>query len=448
MQTLLPDGTLKIVIEEPLTRNQADFILSPTVYCAFVGGWGSGKSHAGAQKAYDLAMINRDSIGLVCGPSYGQVMDTSYAHFVDFLSRNGIPFNERRGGRPAIILPWGDPDRATPGPGWVVFRSLDKPGSIKGITAAWLWIDEAGALSKGEEGWQVATSRVRCPHAILKQRIVTTTAEAPWLEDRFGGAPPGVERDRTVFFKASTLENPTADPADVQDLLNDLPPDMAEVYVYGGFLPPQTGLVYCTFEPGRNISDLAEYSPDLPLWASFDFGKHPHSLVIAQPWLEVEGISFIDEQVLPHTITPAAIEQFYNCYGGHKAEIAIYGDPAGQWFGSNSKTSNYDAMRDFLRHKGRSVRFRYRGHDPGQGRRILAMNRMFCDTLGNVRVRANPRCKNLIYDWQHVDYAANGEINKNKVHPRMGWTLSHPSDAGCYLVEFEFPIVKPTVKKR
>jgi len=447
-QSRTKSGTVRFAIRERLTSTQSLFLENRTRNAAFIGGWGAGKSHVGARKAFWLTCINRKSVGLVCGPSLGQVMDTSYAHFTSLLEKHGIPYTSKGGNRPAVILPWGDPKAKKPGPGWVCFRSLDKPGSIKGITAGWLWIDEAGAIPKLEEGWQVATSRVRCPDVVFKQTVVTSTAEAPFLEERFNVGPPGVEKDRTIYFKASSADNPTADLDDIRDWLRDMPPHLAAVYIFGGFLPPQTGLVYDTFDSAHNVKEEAVYSPHLPLWVSFDFGLRPHSCIIAQPWPEVNGISYIDEQVFPCT-TPEAIKYWYQCYGGHKGEIAIYGDPAGQWYGSNSKTSNYDAIRDFLRSKGISAKYRYRGHDPGQGRRVLAQNRLFRSAAtGKVRARANPRCKNLIYDWEHVPWTETNEIDKKVVNKRTGWTMSHASDAGCYVAEWEFPIIRPSVRKR
>lgn len=431
---------LTLEVEETLWPAQSDFYNERDhLIVGYIGGWGSGKSHIGARKALTLAFENKMTPGIVAGPTHGQVMETAYSAFTNYLDQIGLPYWERRGQRPAVILSWGNPNRI--GPGWVLFRSLDKPDAIKGLNIGWAWVDEAGAIEKGEEAWQVLLSRVRHPDAKRYQTTLTGTGEAQWMKERF--LDDG-NKDY-IYFKASTRENLALPASYVDELERELPPNLREVYIEGGFMPPETGLVCDTFKREHNLRDDIVYNPGLPLVHSLDFNVHPHCSIFGQS--KGDDAYVLGEIVLAHSNTQTAGAEFIKRCGGHKGEVHIHGDPSGTHRSTTSSRSDYDILRDMYRRQfgADRVRFFYRKYDPGQRGRANAANRMFSDTQGRHRGFIHPRCVHTIYDLEHLPWDEKGKINKDIRNRKFGWTLSHCFDALAYWWERSFPIIKPVV---
>lgn len=370
-------------------------------------------------------------------------MDTAWVAFTSFLDKHQIPYTQNRGGqRPKIVLPWGHPQH--PHKGHVYFRGLDKPSSILGPNLGWGWIDEAGSL-RDEEGFRNFLSRIRDPKAVLLQKIITTTGEASWLRDRFGGQSDGSFK----VYSASTRENKAIDPSYVESLERELGTDspLAKCYIDGGFLPPQTGLVYHAFDPDRNIDDSIQYNPSVPIVLSCDFNVHPMAWVVCQEY--GESIVVIDEFALPNSNTPDAAERFVQSYGGHTAGFIVSGDPAGRQRATQGDRTDYDIIREtFERYGCKRAEFQHRSRDPGQRNRVNCLNRLFRAVDGSIRCRIHSRCANLIDDLRTISWDQHGKIDKGMVNRRMGWTKSHWSDALSYRAEYRFPIRKPIVVRR
>jgi hypothetical protein len=435
---------LTLDVEEDLWPAQEKFYSEKEhLIVGYIGGCGSGKSYIGARKATELALVNKLCPGVISGPSLGQVMETAFPHLVEYLDTIGMPFYERRGQRPAVILPWGNPKRI--GPGWILVRSLDKPGAIKGLNIGWAWVDEAGAVEKGEEAWQVLISRVRHPDATRKQVLLTGTGEAPWMKERFLDD----DNDDYIFYKASTRENQALPENYVSTLERELPPHLREVYVDGGFMPPEFGNCYSHFSKDVHIRSDIKWNPALPAVHTLDFNVNPHCSLIGQA-VQVDGhLSAVvhDEIVIPNGTTYDAVERFLSKLGLHKGGVEVYGDPSGTHRTTSSKLSDYAIIRKAYTEKYgvEKASFYYRMSDPGIRTRINCVNAMLRNSLGDVRLYVHKRCRNLIYDLLNVAWKDDGTIDKTKVNKQTGWTVSHTSDALAYWIERAFPILRPVI---
>ena len=439
------EASIDIEIEEELFPSQALFLIDETQdgVIALIGGYGSGKSYVGARKALQLACMNPRSRGMIAGPTHGQVMDTAYISFVELLDQYEIDYREVRGNRPSIILPWGNPRR--PGPGWIHIRSLDKPSSIKGPTLGWTWIDEAGSIEKGEEAFDVVLSRLRCQNAALRQVIITTTGEALWLRERFEEDPG----DNMAYYRASTTENDTLPPIYIETLKHNLPANLLDVYLEGGFMPEEFGACYSNFKSDIHVSPFLRWNPALPAVHSFDFNVNPHCSIIGQ----VQNVNgeqcalVFDEIVIPNGTTFDACEIFLNKLGRHEGGVEVYGDPSGTHRSTSSKTTDYAIIRKRYQEVYGSdrVSFWYKQSDPGFRARVNAVNALLMNTFGKARLFVHPRCKNLIYDLRHVSWTKDQKIDKTKINKHTGWTISHVSDGLAYWIERAFPILRPVV---
>lgn len=180
----------------PLTPPQAAFRDAQTLYRAFVGGRGAGKSFIGA---YDL--IQRAKPGrlyLVGSPTYTMLADSSLRTFKAISRWLGV------------LKKMNDSDpRATLGNGAeIIFRSADNPDRWRGPNINGAWLDEAAEMSEdafqiliaclregGEQGWLSAT--------------FTPRGKGHWTYNAFarpdanGNAPPNV-----TLIRSTTAQNP------------------------------------------------------------------------------------------------------------------------------------------------------------------------------------------------------------------------------------------------
>lgn len=182
---------------------QLQFMESTALWRSFVGGVGSGKSFVGS-----LDLIRRAKPGrlyLVSAPTYTMLEDSSFRSFLDVARRLGVVNDDgiKRSQPPHINLLTGAE---------IIFRSTDKPDSLRGPNLSGVWMDEASLMDReafdiligrlredGEMGWGTAT--------------FTPKGKLHWTYKKFGvGAPD------TSLVHARSDENPFLPPAFVKKI--------------------------------------------------------------------------------------------------------------------------------------------------------------------------------------------------------------------------------------
>ncbi len=163
---------------------QAEFIMdTKTRHTGFVGGLGSGKTWSGSVKTVLYALGNSGCLILVCAPTYRQLRDSTMREFFSVLPNELIEnFNKSEY---ELKLKNGTE---------VLFRSLDNYDSIRGIQAAFIWIDEANLISL--KAWRVVVGRLRQPGFPHRSAITTTPRGKTdnWLYDEYVTKPANNER--------------------------------------------------------------------------------------------------------------------------------------------------------------------------------------------------------------------------------------------------------------
>lgn len=112
----------------------------------FCGGVGAGKTYAGCIEIVNQA---HGTLGIVAAPTYTMLKDSTLRTFLELYENSGIirSFNKT------------DMTMVLKGDRTVLWRSADKPDKIRGISAAWAWIDEAAYCE--EEAYHVILGRLR-----------------------------------------------------------------------------------------------------------------------------------------------------------------------------------------------------------------------------------------------------------------------------------------------
>ena len=167
-------------------RAQYDVYNFTTQYCAAIAGVQSGKTFVGAYWAAKMIeQMPENGVGMIVAPTF-KILDQStlVKFFGEFPQYRQFYKEQKR----MIVL----------GSKTVFIRSAEEPYSLEGITADWVWGDEAGKFNLLV--WTILRSRT----AIKRGKILFTTTpyNMGWLYNDFF-KQVGKDKDLSVFTWAS-----------------------------------------------------------------------------------------------------------------------------------------------------------------------------------------------------------------------------------------------------
>jgi Terminase large subunit, T4likevirus-type, N-terminal len=203
------------------------------------------------------------------------------------------------------------------------------------------------------------------------------------------------------------------------------------------------GRAYYGFERSGNVLEC-RYHPGMPLIWSVDFNVNPMCSILAQRVQET--VYVLDEIVLPNSNTPAACEAFLHrtqpLWETEPITVRVYGDATGDNRNTAASRTDWKIIRDLLNAKKPALNalIRVGSSNPPVKDRINCVNARLCNSLRERRLLIDPRCRQLIRDFEQVAWKtdANGNplVELNKSDPMR----THTSDALGYYVASEFPM--------
>jgi hypothetical protein len=403
---------------KPLPSQQL-FHDSAARFKGFSGPIGSGKSQALCQEAVRLCYLNPGRTGLIGAPTYPMLRDATLTSLLEALNENAVPYEHHKAESFLVIKDSGAK---------ILLRSIDEFERLRGTNLAWFGLDELTYTQ--EEAWLRLEGRLRDPKATqLRGFAVWTPKGFDWVYRKFIQNP------------ATGYEVVLAKPYENQFLLKQVPDfyeRLKESYdenfykqeVLGDYLNAKGSLVYRVFSREANIRP-AELDLTRPVYWAMDFNVDPMSSVIAQAW--GDEISVVDEIVLRRASTQDACEEFEKKVGMPQGGVVVYGDASGASM-KTSGFSDYTVIRDFFRQRSAKVSYRVPSANPPVKDRVGAVNAKLKNALGETKLFVDPRCKELIADFEQVSFMEDSmQIDKDKDRRR-----THVSDALGYLVYQEY----------
>ena len=400
--------------------SQARFHRLDVRFKGFSGPVGSGKSQALCQEAIKLAYINSGRMGLIGAPTYPMLRDATLMSMLAVLDENSIPFELNKAENTLTLEDTGSK---------ILFRSMDDYERLRGTNLAWFGIDELTYTH--EEAWIRLEARLRDPEATrLCGYAVWTPKGFDWVYRRFiRGMTDGYA---CVLARANEnrylLEK-------VPDFYERLKTSYDEAFykqeVLGEYLNPKSGLVYHAFD--RNVSVQEQKCDErLPLLWALDFNVNPMSSIVAQK--DGSEVRVVDEIVLKRASTLDACEEFVKRYPQWAAGVVVYAD-ASAYHMQTAGTSDNDMLKDFFADYGKHrVQYRIPRSNPSVQMRVRLVNGKLKAADGETTLLVDPRCKELIADFDEVSYARDSlDIDKDNDPKR-----THLSDALGYMVWQEF----------
>jgi hypothetical protein len=409
--------TRREITYDPLPSQKA-FHECPARFKGFSGPVGSGKSQALCQEAIRLAYQNPGRTGLLGAPTYAMLRDATQAALFEILGENEIPYEHNKSESILILKD----SKST-----ILFRSMEDYERLRGPNLAWFGLDELTYTP--EEAWNRLEGRLRDPKA---PRLCGFAAWTPkgydWVYRRFIGDETKVHGHVAILAQPNENVHLLAQVPDYYERLKDsYDKRFFAQEALGEYLSLDGSRVYGAFDRKVHVQPL-NVDPNVPLLWALDFNVDPMSSIVGQ----YNGGIFrvLDEIVLRHASTPEAVKAFTERYPRHALGVTVYGDASGQ----NLKTSgvtDYQMIRDAFQEKGiTNVNYKVPPSNPGVRDRITLTNGRLKSASGNIALLVDPKCKELIQDFEQVSY----KIDSTQVDKDRDRMRTHASDAVGYLL--------------
>lgn len=167
---------------------QSGFLSSDARFRAFVGGVGTGKTTTSILAAFQASEVAKR--GMLVAPNYTMVEEPLLSETKELARHLHGGIKKVKHSPPPKLVLANDSE--------ILFRSADKPDTLRGPNIGFLGVDEAAMVSK--EAWKVLIGRVRTEPE--KAWVTTTPKGRNWVYEFF------VENfDETKYWVQASTEN-------------------------------------------------------------------------------------------------------------------------------------------------------------------------------------------------------------------------------------------------
>ena len=396
--------------------SQKTFHALQTRFKGFSGPIGSGKSQALCQEAIKLSYQNPGRMGLLGAPTYPMLRDATQASLLEILDSNEIPYEYNKAENTLVMKE----TRSR-----ILFRSVEEFERLRGTNLAWFGLDELTYTQ--EESWLRLEGRLRDPEAKrLCGFAVWTPKGFNWVYKKF------IAQETKGY---SVVQAPAYENRHLLSKVANYYDQLGESYdakffdqeVLGLYVSQEGGRVYSAFTRDQNVV-AATVDPRLPLLWALDFNVDPMSSVIVQ--IADRKVRVVDEIVIRHATTQDACEAFVKRFPRHDAGVVIYGDASG-FHAQTTGASDYEMIREYFAACS-NIRLERRvpKSNPIVKDRLNLTNRQLKSAYGHVGLTVDPKCKELIQDFEEVCFKEDStQIDKDRDRHR-----THLSDALGYLL--------------
>lgn len=432
-------------------------------YCAYAGGWGSGKSWAGARKFLLLHCANAvtDSgrltgvAGLICCQNYSTASTVNIPQIRQAAEEMGLTVNfiaDIR--RHHFIVEDFSTDEKT---SLIFVRSAETPASIAGFEVGHVWNDEAARFYRSEldplqDAIVQADGRMRSAMARAHQMMFTYTNEGDetTVFERFEATPT----DDHQLYRGRTADNAANSTDYVRRLRGSLSSELAKQYLDGGVASLKGAPMYYNFSAERNLIDEPKLDQRLPLALMFDFNVDPGSHAILCQWDRdgrklVAVREFFGDRMLARRLTEMIVFWMKESFASlpivnpppstdwkFPSSLILFGDASGMRSGflEADGASSWDEIRSVLSLNGIPYDIMsVPNANPPVSERVACVNCAFGSADGTVSLLVAKGCHRLIRDFSQLRWAGNTEDKRDK-------RISHASSALGYGVFQLLPI--------
>lgn len=444
-----------IPVSLPLFPKQLEFVESTTRITAMVGGIGSGKTFA--LMAYIAKAMYRErgrgTLGGIFANTNKQLTQSTLPKLWTLLDDTlGFQFGrdyvfgqmppKSWGAYPSAFKQSHDGVLSIRWWGQLIVRSLENEEAIRGVELGYAGIDEARGT--GVKEYHVVLGRIRCARATSNElRIATSPNGFNWLYEEMVERPSPIKK----LIQASTDDNPTLPPDYVTSLRASYDELNARQELGGEFLSLTQGRAYREFDRATHVRAIKP-DPSMDWQVSFDFNRTPYCVVIFQTYdkgnVRQVRVNIVHEIRLMDADTWVASREVVQWIRSHmtaanpNSKVEVYGDPSGRKHLTNSTQSDFDIIEQVFKTEfGQRYVEKWALSDPGILARVSAVNALFRNSLGDVRLYVHEGCRHVIKDFEQVAFKT-GTRELDKSTDRM---ITHLSDCVAYYVHERYPAI-------
>ncbi len=236
-------------------------------------------------------------------------------------------------------------------------------------------------------------------------------------------------------YQFPTITSPFIPESEIMEARRDMDPRTFRQEFEASF-ETMSGRVYYPFDRKVHTDTRCVFNPALPIFVGVDFNIDPMSAAIMQPQTNGE-VWIVDEIFLHNSNTEELCEELEKRYWKNARQITIYPDPAG----AARQHARGESDLEIFRQKG-FPRIKHRRKHPAIADRVNSVNRMLRDAAGNVRLKVNPGCTNVVESLEQTLYKAGSrDIDKAQ-------SMEHITDALGYCIEMEHSVKKIVIAGR
>lgn len=323
------------------------------------------------------------------------------------------------------------------GGGTIALKGADQYDSLRGAGLDFVVLDE------------YASMRRECWTEVLR----------PALSDRRGGAlfigtPRGCDHlyeqfeyaktdENWAAFQYTTLEGGNVNEEELRNASREMNARLWRQEFEASFDSAAQGLAYDAFSRAGNVAEC-NFRPRVPLIWALDFNVNPMCSVLAQR--VGDTVEVLDEMVLEDAHTEKACDELiartevWRRWG--EISLQIYGDASGYQRRTSGLLTDWGLIRDYLsKWRGSfSPELRAPRANGPVRERVGVVNSRLCNRDEARRLLVDPRCTELIKDFENVRWKADQEGRVSGELDKGDKRRTHISDAlGYYLVR-AFPV--------
>lgn len=307
----------------------------------------------------------------------------------------------------------------------ISLKGADRPDTLRGVGLDYIVLDEFQDMRKGV--WD----------EVLRPTLATTGGGALFI-----GTPKSFNHFHKLYERGQrqrnrkkpewrswqfpTIMSPFVPTAEIAQAREDLDPRTFRQEFEATF-ETMSGRVYYPFDRQKHVGKYP-FNPSLPIWIGQDFNIDPMSSAIMQPQPNGE-IWVVDELVLFNSNVTEVCDVLEQRYWRYLKQIELFPDPAG----SSRSHARGESALDIFRARGFG-RIYYRKKHPFVQDRVNAVNAKLYSANGQVTLRVNDTCRNVIEAFEQVIYKEGStEIDKSL-------NKEHVADGLGYCIEYRYPI--------
>jgi hypothetical protein len=325
--------------------------------------------------------------------------------------------------------------------GTICLRGADNYDSLRGDGLDFLVLDEYASIA--QEAWT----------EVLRPALADKQGRALFI-----GTPRGYNhfhdlyqavqcRSEWTTFQFTTEQGGNVSKQELESAAHELDERTYRQEFQASFENLGTGRVYHAFQTEYNVQPL-QFHSRYPLFWSLDFNVNPMCSVIGQ---QINGVVHVlDEIVLNDSHTLAACEAFLHRVRGWRPgywplHLSLYGDATGDHRHTSASRTDWQIVKDFLyQHAAEfAVANKVRHVNPALKDRLNCVNALLRNQAREHRLLVDPRCKELIRDFEQVCWKTDPHRNPLTELDKSDPLRTHVSDALGYLIAAEFSMYPP-----